>query len=174
MLFRFLVIGLLFFSVDLLSRHEERREIIEGVRKYLQGFDSRKNIRTSDWLENTNKIGFGYNLLGGSPICYTGACQMDEFTRSIFKLNYTSPVIGSCTNKSVPNNVELDCSSSMSLTIQSEIIDTIEHLHTSISNKVQVFAGAKFMNIGFSYSFSKETRHMIDNIIKKHQSAVVR
>lgn len=159
--------------VSLSPQHNARRQLIERVREYLRSANARGSFRTVDWLENSNKIGFGYNLLAGSPICYSGSCQMDEFTRSIFKLNYTSAAIGSCTNKLVPNHVDLDCVTSTVQTVESEIIDTIDQLHESISNRVEVSIGAKYKNIGFSYQFSKETRHMIDNIVKQHRTSVV-
>ncbi|CAF3044611.1 unnamed protein product [Rotaria sp. Silwood2] len=168
------VILLLFHVVELSSLRNERHQIIEHVRKYLQQSDSTtRSLRNPDWLINSNKIGFGYNLLAGSPVCYTGACQMDEFTRSIFKLNYSSPVPGSCTDKFVPNNVELDCLPSGTQTVNSEVVDTIENLHASISNKVDISTGAKFRGVGFSYTRSKETRHMLDNIINKHRTSIL-
>jgi hypothetical protein len=99
---------------------------------------------------------------------------MAGFTRSIFKLNYTSPVPGSCTTKLVPNNVDLDCLPSTSMKIDSEIIDTVEQLHKAISNKIEVSGGVNFMKVGFSYKYSKETQYMLDNIIKNHQTSIVR
>jgi hypothetical protein len=77
-----LVILLVFLSVSLASLHDERRQIIERVRNYLRKFDTTPRVlQTTQWLENSNKIGFGYNLLSGSPVCYTGECQMAGFTR---------------------------------------------------------------------------------------------
>lgn len=166
---------LLVSFVTLSPLHDERRHIIQRVRNYLQRADvTSRALTTTNWLLNSNKIGFGYNLLSGSPVCYTDKCQMTGFTRSIFKLNYTSPVPGSCTDKLVPNYVELNCISGTSMKVDSEIIDTVEHLHNSISNKVQFSAGIKFKNVGFSYEYSKETRYMLDNIVKKHQTSIVR
>jgi hypothetical protein len=174
MLLRFLFVTHLFLPVHLTSLHNERLQTIERVRNYLQQFYSGPPSQASNnWLSNSNKIGVGYNVLGGSPVCYTGVCQMNEFTRSIFKLNYTSAVPGSCTNKLVPDNVELDCLPSTSLKIDSEIMDTVEHVHTSISNKVKVSLAAKYMGVEFSYSFSRETRKMLDNIVKSHQTSIV-
>jgi len=98
---------------------------------------------------------------------------MNEFTRPIFKLNYASAVPGSCTNKLVPDNVELDCIPTTSLEVDSEIMDTVEHVHTSISNKVKVSLGATYKSLAFSYSFSRETRKMLDNIVKSHQTSIV-
>jgi hypothetical protein len=157
-----------------MSLHNERLQTIERVRNYLQQFDIGAQIRVpNNWLSNSNKIGVGYNVLVGSPVCYTGACQMNEFTRSIFKLSYTSAVTGSCTNKLVPDNVELDCLPGAVLKIDSEIMDTVEHVHKSISNKVKVSLGAAYKSVAFSYSFSRETRKMLDNIVKSHQTSIV-
>jgi hypothetical protein len=157
-----------------MSLHNERLQTIERVRNYLQQFNIGPQIRApNNWLSNSNKIGVGYNVLEGSPVCYTGACQMNEFTRSIFKLNYASSVPGSCTNELVPDNVELDCLPAASLKIDSEIMDTVEHVHTSISNKVKVSLGATYKSLAFSYSFSRETRKMLDNIVKSHQTSIV-
>ncbi len=104
--------------------HDQHRQTIVCVRNYLRKSNITPRVdRTTGSLENSNKIGFGYNVLSGSPICYTGQCQMAGFTRSIFKLNYTSPVLGSCTTKLVPNYVDLDCLPSAKMKIDSEIID---------------------------------------------------
>ena len=151
--------------MSLSPQHNERRQTIERVREYLRKANTRSSFRTVDWVENSNKIGFGYNLLAGSPICYSGSCQMDQFTHSIFKLNYSAAVIGSCTNKLVPNNVQLDCLPS--------IEQAIDQLKSSISNRVDISVGVKYKSVGFSYEFSKETRHMIDNIVKQHQTSIV-
>lgn len=173
MKFRFYIFIILFLPVELISLHEANRQTIERVRKYLQVSNTRQARINTEWLENSNKIGFGYNILAASPICYTGQCQMDEFTHSVFKLEYTSAVVGSCINKLVPNNVELDCLPSTEYTAKSEIIDTVEQLHTSISNKVSVSLGAKLKGVEFSYKYSKETKRMTDNIVKNNQVSIV-
>jgi hypothetical protein len=174
MFLRLCVAFLLFLSVSSSPLHNERRQIIERVRSYLrQSAITPRVLDTIPTLENSNKISFGYNPLSGSPVCYTGECQMAGFTRSIFKLNYTLPVSGSCTTKLVPNNVDLDCVSTTSMKIDSEIIDTVEQLQKSISNKVQFSTGIKVKGVEFSYEYSKETRFMLDNIVKKHQTSIV-
>ncbi|CAF1415705.1 unnamed protein product [Adineta steineri] len=173
MFLRFFVIFPFFLLVNLTPLRDERRQTIERVRLYLRQFDvSTRAFSTTPALENSNKIGFGFDLLSGAPICYTGECRTAGFTRSIFKLNYTSPVLGSCTDKLVPDNVDLECVPETSLAVDSEIIDTIEHLHKSISNKVEASIGAQFKGLGFSYQFSKETRYMLDNIVKNHQTSI--
>ena len=171
-MFQLYIVSLLVTRVYSSTLHEGRRQTIERVRKYLTDIKT-WTLPNIGWLENSNKIGFGYNLLAASPVCYTGACQMDEFTRSIFKLNYTAPPVGSCTNKLVPNNVELDCLPSTVQAVDSEIIDTVEHLHKSISKKIDVSVEVKFRGVGFSYGFSRETKNMIDNIVKNHQTSIV-
>ncbi|UJR19592.1 hypothetical protein I4U23_022726 [Adineta vaga] len=97
---------------------------------------------------------------------------MTEFTRSIFKLNYTTPAFGSCTTNLVPNFVDVDCLPSTSLKVDSETMHTVEHVHSSISNKVKVSVGAKYKGVAFSYSFSTETRKMLDNIVRNHQTSI--
>jgi hypothetical protein len=171
---RIFVPFLLILCVNLSPLHDGRRQIITRVKNYLQQYDATtRSGENPNWLENSNKIGFGYNILAASPICFTGPCQMNEFTRSIFKLNYSSSVPGSCTNKLVPNNVELDCLPSGTQSINSEIIETINHLHTSITNKVEFSVGAQLKAISFSYKYSKETQRMIDNIVKNNQISIV-
>ncbi|CAF4246030.1 unnamed protein product, partial [Adineta steineri] len=99
MFLRFFVIFPLFLLVNLTPLRDERRQTIERVRLYLRQSDvSTRAFSTTPALENSNKIGFGFDLLSGAPICYTGECRTAGFTRSIFKLNYTSPVLGSCTD----------------------------------------------------------------------------
>jgi hypothetical protein len=175
MLIRYLVVFVLFHSATLTSLHDERRETIERVRNYFRKFDvtSRRLLPIPGELENTNKIGLGFNILSGSPVCYTGECQMAGFARPIFKLNYISSVPGSCTDKLIPDNVDLDCITGTSRNIDSEIIDTVEELHKSISNRVQVSIGVTFKNVGFSYGYSKETRYILDTIFKKQQISIV-
>lgn len=175
MIFYLAIILLLLHSVLLTPLHDERRQIIERVRDYLQKSDivSRKNAMPSLELPNSNKISFGYNLRSGSPVCYTSACQMGGFTRSIFKLNYSSSAQGSCVDKLVPNNVDLDCRPLTSIEIENDMVDTVEKLHTSISNKIQMSVGIKYKNVGFSYTHSKETRYMLDTIVKNRQTSIV-
>jgi hypothetical protein len=98
---------------------------------------------------------------------------MAGFTRSIFKLNYRSPVPGSCTPKLVPDHVELDCLPATELHAGSETIATVEQLKKSISDKIEVSLSASYMIAAFSYSFSKETRYMIDNIVKRDTTSIV-
>lgn len=61
------------------------------------------------WLQNSNKIGLGYNPIIGSPICFTGDCLIDGFRRPVVQLKFTSSEKGSCTNQIIPDYVNLDC-----------------------------------------------------------------
>ena len=156
----------------------DHRQTIERVREYLRQYEKNEQLAASrtgqtQWLENSNKIGFGYNVLSGTPVCYTAACQIMGFTRAIFKLHYTSPSIGSCTSQLVPGNVELDCLPSTSLTADSETISTVEQLKKSITDKIEISASSSFSVAAFPYSHSQETRYMIDNIVKNDRTSIV-
>lgn len=171
---RITIVLLLLVSVDTTLLHEKRRLLIERMRLYLRQSEAATQYRgNSNWLPNSNTIGIGYNLLSASPICYTGACQMNEFTHSVFKLNYSSSHPGACTDKLVPNSVSLFCLPSVSQSTVSEIIETAEHLSHSISNKVETSIGAKILGISFSYKYSKQTQRMLDSIVKNHTSSIV-
>jgi hypothetical protein len=69
--------------------------------------------------------------------------------------------------------VELDCIPSTSLTAASETISTVEQLKKSVSDKIEIAVSASYMAAAFSYSFSKETRYMIDNIFKEERTSIV-
>ena len=175
MYYTILVVLLLAIEVNS-SKH---RQTIERVRNYLKQSEAKSKLQSrllsdeiSD-LSNSNKIGLGYNLLTGSPVCYTGTCQMTGFMSPIFNLNYTSAIPGSCTSKRVPNHVYLDCIPSTSIDTHSETIATIEQLKKSITNRIEVSVGASYMGAAFSYSFSQESRYMIDNIVKRDVTSIV-
>ncbi|CAF1449949.1 unnamed protein product [Rotaria magnacalcarata] len=173
-MFRIFVLFLLLRAVNLSPLHDERRQIITRVKNYLQQYDTTtRSVENPNWLKGSSKVGFGYNLLAASPICFTGSCQTDEFTRAIFKLNYSSSITGSCTDKLVPNNVELDCLPPDTRNIDSEIIETVEHLETFTTKKVEFPIGAQFKANSFSYKHSKETQRMIDNIVKNNQVSIL-
>ncbi len=91
----------------------------------------------------------------------------------IFKLNYVSPDQGSCASKLIPEHVILECGSSTSLTINSETIATVEQLKKSILDKVELSLNDNYTAAAFSYSFSEETRYMIDNIVKHNINSIV-
>ncbi len=102
---RFVLLLITLFSVyqyvSHADSHDEYLTISQRVKNYFAVLNS------SNWLENSNKIGIGYNPMYGSPVCYSGNCQMKGFRRSIFKLNYIQTPTGSCTQKLIPENVEL-------------------------------------------------------------------
>ncbi|CAF2752456.1 unnamed protein product [Rotaria sp. Silwood2] len=126
--------------------------------------DENSNI----YLPNSNKIALGFNPLYGSPVCYTGACQMEGFGHPVFKLQYESSASGSCTNKLIPNFVALDCLPSAVTSASTEVISTLKQLSESISNKIEVSVGASYNAFSFSYTNSKETSYMVDNIVKNN------
>ena len=176
MYYRILILLLLTTQVN--SSASERRQTIERVRNYLQQLDAKPKLQSRmsiepDELQNSNKIGLGYNLLTGSPVCYTGSCQMTGFMHPVFKLNYTSAIPGSCTSKLIPNHVQLDCLPSTSFSINSETIATVEQLKRSITDRIEISLSASYQMVAFSYSFSKETRYMIDNIVKRDTTSMV-
>ncbi|UJR06610.1 hypothetical protein I4U23_010894 [Adineta vaga] len=172
MLLRFLIL-LLLFSNGLSQLHDKRQQVIHQVRNRLRTYESNsRTITSADTLQNSNKIGLGYDLLGGSPVCYEGTCQMNDFKRAIFKLKFTNSVLGSCTDKLVPDHIELDCPGGIVKSTNTEIIETVQHVHTSISNRVQLSIGAKYKGVGFSYTHSRETQYMVDNIVKNYQSSL--
>ncbi len=168
----------LLFTTQVTSSSTERRQTIERVREYLRQSEVKSKLGTKIFtetleLENTNKIGLGYDLLTGSPVCYTGSCQMKGFMQPVFKLNYLSAAPGSCTSKLVPEHVQLDCLPSTSLSIHSETLATVEQLKKSITDRVEISLSASYQMIAFSYSFSKESRYMIDNIVKRDTTSIV-
>lgn len=172
------ILTITFMIVHAHATVSQHRETIERVRQYLEEMDTvsqsdtLSSARTNE-LENSNKIGLGYNLLAGSPVCYSGSCQMTEFMHPVFKLNYASVAPGSCTSKFVPDYVHLDCLPSTSISVRSETIATMEQLKESITNRIETSVGVSYSLFSFSYAFSKETRYMIDNIVQHDTTVVV-
>ena len=130
------------------------------------------SIPQEDMLQNSNKIGLGYNLLYGSPICYTGTCQMEAFAQPIFKLSYTRKAQGSCTSKLIPDDVHIDCLPSVEVHAGTEVINTLDQLQHSIMNGIHISADGKIKNASFSYQHSSQTRYMIDNTIKTNTTVL--
>jgi hypothetical protein len=65
----------------------ERRQTIERVRNYLREYDNKttfvvNSILGTPLLENSDKIGSGYDLLSGTSVCYRDSCQIEGFRRS--------------------------------------------------------------------------------------------
>lgn len=146
----------------------------DDVRAYLRKNPDKSTGRAADtnWLENSNTIGLGYNPLYGNPVCYTGNCQYDGFRRSIFKLTFVEAAMGSCTSKLIPNNVELHCIPSSDIATTSEMIGTLKQLLESTSNGISFGADGKYQAFSAGYSFSKETRYMVDNIVKQERTSI--
>jgi hypothetical protein len=134
-----------------------------------------KNRQTNlHWLPNSNLIGIGYDPVKGSPACYTGTCQMDGFKHSIFELKYTSSRPGSCTNKTVPDNVQLLCLPSAALNAHTEEISTISQLQDSTFQRIDVgvtlYGWGILQGLFASYGYSKQTTYMANTITEKKQS----
>jgi hypothetical protein len=140
--------------------HEERRK------------PSSQRNNAGDVLINSNTIGLGYNPLYGSPVCYTGTCQGDGFRGSIFKLNYAQPATGSCTTELIPEFVELHCIPSADLHASTETISTLTQLSDSTSEGISFGLDLKYKMFSASYSRSKETRFVIDSIVKDDTTAI--
>ncbi|CAF4379052.1 unnamed protein product [Rotaria sp. Silwood2] len=147
------------------------------VRRRLELFNRDVNVQEENqWLPNSAKIGRGYNLAKGAPVCYTGSCQMSGFARPIFQLNYTQPTTGSCINKLIPENVDVDCLPSTDISSSTEIISTLRQLQEStmkgIDITTEVSGGFGPFSTSFSYTHSEQTRSMIDTIIKENSTVL--
>lgn len=137
------------------------------VRQYLQQPTSRMLVTETRWLENSGNIGIGYNSIAGSPVCYSGNCQMSGFRRPVFKLNFTKQAEGYCTNKLIPQNVDLNCLSSTQISATTESISTLSQLRESMRSGIEISGSIGILDNSFTYSHSTETRSMIDTIIEK-------
>lgn len=151
--------------------HGEEYEVLsKRVREYLNKVEltPRQNV---NWLQNSNKIGLGYDILEGSPVCYTGDCQMDGFRRSIFNLTYSSSSPGTCSSKLIPDNVEIDCQPSALTTANTEEFSKLKQLKESTSSGIDVSASFQgwgaLSALSFGYGFSRQTTYMVDNIIQQ-------
>ncbi|CAF0840203.1 unnamed protein product, partial [Rotaria sordida] len=120
--------------------HESYDEIYQRVGQYLKNSQQagRSNLLT---LENSNTIGLGYDPLHGSPVCYTGACQMSGFRQPVFKLNYIQIPEGSCTSKLIPEHVSLHCITSTEIQAGTEVIDTLDRLMKTTTNGLEIGVG---------------------------------
>ncbi|CAF4126325.1 unnamed protein product [Rotaria magnacalcarata] len=131
-----------------------------------------KALSDEETLSNSNKIGRGYNLLTGNPVCYTGTCQMEGFARPIFELNYNKKAQGTCTKALIPDNVDIDCLPSVEVQAGTEIISTLEQLQKSTMRGIEVSAGAKYQMASFSYTHSTQTNYMIDQLVKSNTEVI--
>jgi hypothetical protein len=152
----------------------EVQAIIAQVRGYLTRSSSRSAVPTvsNEQLQNSNKIGLGYNPILGSPVCYNGDCQMEGFTRPVFNLSFTKRPEGACTNKLIPENVDIDCVPSVTISANTEILSTLNKLFESTVNSIEFSAAAKYMGSSFSYTHSTQTRSMIDTIVQQNSTVL--
>ncbi|CAF2982224.1 unnamed protein product [Rotaria sp. Silwood2] len=146
-----------------------KAKIYEIVGHYLRNHEfSKKRMyeNSPSYYPNSNKIGLGFNPLHGSPACYTGEYQMEGLGHPVFKLEYQCPLPFVCTNKRIPKFVSLDCLPSTVTSAKTEVISTLKQLYESISSKVEVSVGLSYKELLFSYTNSKETSYMVDNIVQ--------
>ncbi|CAF4348635.1 unnamed protein product [Rotaria socialis] len=122
-----LIVVLASYQLDAQSRNEIDAAMLK-VKRYLLLSPRLVDSDDTQWLPNSGKIGVGYDLVKGSPVCYTGQCQMEGFRQPVFKLDMTKRAEGSCTNKFIPKNVNLDCLSSTQITANTESITTLDQL----------------------------------------------
>jgi hypothetical protein len=163
-----LFLVLTIFHINAQSRDDVNSAIIR-VRRYLQQSSRLANDETK-WVQNSGKIGAGYDIITGSPVCYTGSCQMEGFRRPVFKLNVTKSPDGSCTSQLIPQNVDLDCLPSTQITANTESISTLDELKESTSRGIEVSASISSFGNSFSFSHSSETRSMINTIVQLNSS----
>ena len=125
----------------------------------------------SNWLPNSDKIGNGYNPAQGSPVCYTGDCQMSGFAMPIFKLNHTKRTFGSCVDMLIPENTNIDCLPSTDTTSSTDVISNLRQFKESLEKGIEIQATASGTYFGFSvsasYSHSEQTRSMVDTIVRE-------
>jgi hypothetical protein len=110
----------------------------------------------------------------GSPVCYTGADQMDGFKQPIFELKYKSWRPGSCTKAQVPDNVQLLCLPSAALNVHTEEISTVSQLQQSTFKRIDVGVSVHgwgiLQGLFASYGYSQQTTYMADMLTEKNQS----
>lgn len=163
---------LVLFTTSTVTTAETFNELHSRVKKVMAREPRNTALSDQETLPNSNKIGIGYNLLTGNPSCYTGTCQMEGFARPIFELIYNNKAQGTCTKTLIPDNVYLDCLPSVEIQAGTEIISTLEQLHRSTMNSIQVSSGMKYKMASFSYTHSTQTRYMIDQLIKFNTEVV--
>lgn len=152
---------------------QSSREIdaaVRRARRSLQLVDRQLSMNKLNWVPNSGKIGAGFDTVVGSPICYTGECQMEGFRRSVFKLIMTQQAHGSCTDQLIPQNVELDCLPSMQMTASTESISTLHQLQQNTKKGLEISASVEAYGNALSYRYSNEIRSMIDTIVEKNST----
>ncbi|CAF4516182.1 unnamed protein product [Rotaria sp. Silwood2] len=124
-------------------------------------------------LQNSVPLGLGYNPLKGSPICYTNFCQREGFALPIFKFKYFVPSKGTCTNHSTSENVRINCIASKNVNIETQIINTLrdlkEHMLKTVDCSTDFIQNSRYVNVSFSYAYSREIHSIIDMIMKSNQ-----
>ncbi|CAF3478674.1 unnamed protein product [Adineta steineri] len=127
--------------------------------------------------ENSTKLGFGYNPLKDSSVCYTETCQRRDFGLPIFKFRYSIPLKGLCTNKLIPENVKVNCISSQDNNIETQIISTLYDLKENTKKAVDFSTSSilnrKYADSSFSYAYSREIHSMIDMLIKDNSTILL-
>ncbi|CAF1396321.1 unnamed protein product [Adineta ricciae] len=125
-------------------------------------------------MPNSNLIGIGYDPILGSPVCYTGDCQMDGFKHSVFNLEYTSWKPGACTNLTVPAYTQLLCLPIAAINAHTEELSSISQLRQStfnaISTSATVYGWGKLEGLFASYGYSRQTTYLAETLIEKGQS----
>jgi hypothetical protein len=154
--------------VNMLEAVENYEALKQRVETYLNKIQrTKRSDENIAWLQNSNKIGLGYNPIFGSPICFTGDCESDGFRRPIFKLTFTSPEQGSCTDQLIPDHVDLDCLPSSVSSAVSQEINTLDDLKQSTSNGIDINTGLSLFGASFSYDYSEQTTRMVESIVKQ-------
>jgi hypothetical protein len=122
-------------------------------------------------------LGLGYNPLKGSSICYTDFCQREGFALPIFKLKYFVPPKGTCPNNSTSENVRIDCIPSQNVNIETQIINTLrdlkEHILKSIDFSTNFIRNKRYVDVSFSYGYSREVQSIVDMIMKDNATILV-
>ncbi|CAF3942695.1 unnamed protein product [Rotaria sordida] len=128
-------------------------------------------------LQNYVPLGLGYNPLKGSPICHTDFCQREGFALPILKLKYSVPSIETCTNHSTSENMRIDCITSQNVNIETQIINTLhdlkEYMLKTVDFSTDFIRNSKYVNVSFSYAYSREIHSIIDMIMKENATILV-
>ncbi|CAM4747855.1 unnamed protein product [Rotaria magnacalcarata] len=104
------------------------------------------------------------------PVCYTGQGQMEGFRQPILKFDMIKRAKGSCTNKLIPTNVNLDCLSSIQITANTESITTLDQLMENTKRNIDFSLSIDGFGNSFSYSHSHETRSMVNTTIQSNST----
>lgn len=87
------------------------QEVYEQVGLYLQRARLLRarsgKSESTEWLPNSGKLALGFDPVRGDPICFSGECRANGFNQPIFEMNYAKTPSGFCTNKLIPENVNV-------------------------------------------------------------------